>query len=91
VTEEAIYSHFDQCGEIENVRLIRDNKTGVGKGFGYVQFKTVDSIDLALKLDATKMGERKIRVSRAVKKQVKNLTIIFLFIKDFLFKELSYF
>lgn len=68
VTDEAVYEHFAKCGEIDNVRIIRDNKTGVGKGFGYVQFKTADTIDLALKLDASKMGERKIRVSRAVKK-----------------------
>ncbi len=70
MTDEAVYSHFEKCGDIDNVRLIRDNKTGIGKGFGYVQFKTVDSVSLALKLDGTKMGERKIRVSRAVKKQV---------------------
>lgn len=68
VTDEAVHAHFEKCGDIDNVRIIRDNKTGVGKGFGYVQFKTVDSVTLALKLDATKMGERKIRVSRAVKK-----------------------
>lgn len=69
VTDEAVYGHFENCGLIDNVRVIRDNKTGVGKGFGYVQFKEVDSVALALKLDGSKMGERKIRVSRAVKKQ----------------------
>ena len=77
VTDEAVYEHFAKCGEIDNVRIIRDNKTGVGKGFGYVQFKTADTIDLALKLDASKMGERKIRVSRAVKKLVSEFFYLY--------------
>lgn len=70
IVDEAVYKHFESCGEIDNVRIIRDNQTGVGKGFGYVQFKTPDSLALALKLDGSKIGDRKIRVSRAVKKQV---------------------
>lgn len=72
VKDESVHSHFSKCGEIDNVRIIRDNKTGVGKGFGYVQFKTADSISLALKLDGTKLEQRSIRVSRAVKKQKEN-------------------
>lgn len=68
VTDETVYQHFASCGEIENVRIIRDNKTGIGKGFGYVQFKTKDTVGLALRLDGSQMGERKIRVSRCVKK-----------------------
>jgi nucleolar protein 12 len=68
VTDEAVWQHFASCGEIESVRIIRDNKTGIGKGFGYVQFKTADTVGLALRLDGSQMAERKIRVSRAVKK-----------------------
>ena len=37
--EEKLWSHFESCGEIENVRVVRDSKTNVGKGFAYVQFK----------------------------------------------------
>ena len=39
VEEEPLRNHFEDCGEIENVRLIRDRKTQLGKGFGYVLFK----------------------------------------------------
>jgi nucleolar protein 12 len=39
-----VWSHFEDCGEIENVRLIRDNKTGTGKGIGYVQFQVSEVI-----------------------------------------------
>lgn len=68
-----MYQHFATCGNIDHVRIIRDNKTGIGKGFGYVQFKTADTVALALRLDGTQMGERKIRVSRCVKKLVRHL------------------
>jgi nucleolar protein 12 len=39
VQDEAIYMHFTRCGKIEFVRIVRDKKTNIGKGFGYVQFR----------------------------------------------------
>ena len=36
--ENALRDHFDECGDITNVRIIRDKKTGLGKGIGYIQF-----------------------------------------------------
>ena len=75
LADEDVYAHFASCGPIEYVRIIRDNKTGIGKGFGYVQFKTSDTVALGLKLDGSVLNERKIRVSRCVRKQV----ITFLF------------
>lgn len=71
IEEEALYAHFKECGEIENVRIIRDNKTGLGKGIGYVMFKTSDSISLALKLNKSEINNRIIRVERCSKKQKK--------------------
>ncbi|RNA29202.1 RNA-binding [Brachionus plicatilis] len=68
-SDEDIYSHFSSCGPIEFVRLIRDNKTGIGKGFGYVQFKTADTVSLAVRLSGSTVNDRKIRVERCVKKQ----------------------
>ena len=41
VQDEDLYTHFTRCGEIEFVRVVRDKKTNIGKGFGYVQFKVV--------------------------------------------------
>lgn len=73
-SDEDVYSHFSPCGPIEFVRLIRDNKTGIGKGFGYVQFKTTDSVSLAVRLNGSTINERKIRVERCVKKQKENKT-----------------
>jgi len=33
--EETLWKAFSDCGEITNVRLVRDAKTNLGKGFGY--------------------------------------------------------
>lgn len=66
--DEALWEFFSDAGEIENVRIIRDHKTNVGKGFGYVQFKEKSSISLALKLNGTNLNSRPIRISRAVER-----------------------
>ncbi len=31
--------HFEECGNVEAVRLVRDRGSGMGKGFGYVLFE----------------------------------------------------
>ena len=51
---------------IDNVRVIRDKKMNVGKGFGYVQFEEESSVSLALQLHETKLCKRKVRVERCV-------------------------
>ncbi|KAK9428777.1 hypothetical protein V1505DRAFT_376068 [Lipomyces doorenjongii] len=63
--EEALWEHFGNAGEIEYVRIIRDSKTNVGKGFAYVQFKDSMYVSKALLLNDKKMGSRKLRVTRA--------------------------
>ncbi|KAJ1916872.1 Nucleolar protein 12 [Mycoemilia scoparia] len=70
--EEDLWSHFATCGTVENVRLIRDPTTNLGKGFGYVLFKDIASVSLALKLGGTKIGDRKVRVSRCTKETKKD-------------------
>lgn len=36
--EEGLWQTFSKAGKVENVRVVRDPKTRVGKGFAYVQF-----------------------------------------------------
>ncbi|KAG6457835.1 hypothetical protein O3G_MSEX010523 [Manduca sexta] len=48
--DEALRTKFEKCGEIDSVRIIRDKKTNAGKGFGYVNFKSKDGVELALAL-----------------------------------------
>lgn len=62
----SLYAHIPSSNHhVEYVRIIRDRKTNVGKGFGYVQFKERSDVALALKCDGGFIGTRAIRVSRA--------------------------
>ncbi|CAI4051266.1 hypothetical protein N7582_005157 [Saccharomyces uvarum] len=57
--EESLWKHFESCGDIEYVRIIRDSKTNVGKGFAYVQFKDLQSVNKALLLNEKPMKSQK--------------------------------
>ncbi|EWC45957.1 hypothetical protein DRE_04750 [Drechslerella stenobrocha 248] len=69
--EESLWRHFGTCGTVQNVRLVRDPKTNVGKGFAYVQFDDEICVEKALLLDGKPMQaegkpqKRKLRVTRA--------------------------
>lgn len=66
--EETLWRHFEPCGTIEYVRIVRDSKTNLGKGFAYIQFKDFQSVNKALLLNDKKINgdikSRKLRVSR---------------------------
>ena len=67
VSEEDVRQQFEDCGKIENVRLVRDAKTFIGKGIGYVMFSSVEEMQKALKeKKALKFRGRELRVNRAV-------------------------
>ncbi|KAJ2604760.1 Nucleolar protein 12 [Coemansia sp. RSA 1804] len=69
--EEDLWRHFEACGAVENVRIVRDPKTSLGKGFGYVQFTDRSAVVLALKLDGSELNSRKLRVQRGSEKIIK--------------------
>ncbi|GCE97587.1 nucleolar protein 12 [Zygosaccharomyces mellis] len=66
--EESLWKHFGSCGEIEYVRIIRDPKTNVGKGFAYVQFRDFPNVNKALLLNDKPLESngrsRNLRVTR---------------------------
>jgi len=68
-SEESLWKHFGQCGKVDNVRIVRDAKTNVGKGIAYVSFEDQMTVDQALLLDGQKMADdkhkRKLRVTRS--------------------------
>jgi nucleolar protein 12 len=72
--EENLWNYFNKINkDVESVRVIRDAKTNLGKGFALVQFKDTLSVNKALmlndkpiKYDDDKTG-RKLRISRASK------------------------
>jgi nucleolar protein 12 len=68
--EEGLWRTFGKVGEVESVRVVRDQETRVSKGFGYVQFRSENSVEAALLLNDRKfppMLPRKLRVMRAKK------------------------
>ena len=72
--EEGLWVQFSKAGKVENVRVIRDSKTRVGKGFAYVQFEDENGVEAALQFNDQKyppLLPRKLRVSRA-KQQKRN-------------------
>jgi nucleolar protein 12 len=66
--EEGLWREFSKVGTVESVRVIRDQKTRVGKGFAYVQFTDGNGVEKALLMNDKKFPPllpRKIRVMRA--------------------------
>jgi nucleolar protein 12 len=83
VDEEALRQLFSQCGDVCFVRIVRDRKSGVCKGFGYVHFKDKAVADLALRLHGSEFEGRTIRVFRATddrkkQKHVRRLEVTLL-------------
>lgn len=60
--EEQLWKLFEPCGPIDSVRIVRDSRTGMGKGFGYVNFKDADAVQLALEMENVKLGDRELRI-----------------------------
>ncbi|KAI9218416.1 hypothetical protein BC828DRAFT_417318 [Blastocladiella britannica] len=65
--DEPLWEFFGQAGDVESVRVIRDRKVGLGKGFAYVQFKERASVPLAIKLHGTDFKGKPIRVMKCHK------------------------
>lgn len=66
--ENDLWKMFSECGPIEGIRIVRDPSTGVGKGFAYVNFKDISSVELAMQLDGKTLKDRPLRIKRSIKK-----------------------
>lgn len=66
--EEGLWVQFSKAGKVESVRVPRDAKTRVSKGFAYVQFEDEIAVEAALQFNDQKyppLLPRKLRVTRA--------------------------
>ncbi|CAG9765811.1 unnamed protein product [Ceutorhynchus assimilis] len=73
--DEELWNLFKPCGAIAHVRIVRDGRTGMGKGFAYVNFKDSDAVQLALEMEKVSLKDRELRISlcdnmRAKRKKV---------------------
>lgn len=64
--EEKLRQVFDICGQIENIRIVRDPKSGIGKGFGFITFVNTSGVMFALKQNKkATLSSRTLRVCRS--------------------------
>jgi translation initiation factor 4B len=59
-----IEDFFAGC-EVSNVRIVEDKLERKPKGFGYVEFRSLDGLKKALELSGTQFRNRDIRISVA--------------------------
>ncbi|KAM0263620.1 hypothetical protein ACHAPA_008709 [Fusarium lateritium] len=64
VTNDVVADFLTGCGVV-NVRLIEDRELQRPKGFGYVEFETLDGLKQALALDGESFGGRMIKIKVA--------------------------
>lgn len=72
--EEGLWRTFSKVGKVENVRMVRDKVTRIGKGFAYVQFSDENAVEAALLMNDKKFPPllpRKLRIMRAKKPSTK--------------------
>ncbi|ESN89952.1 hypothetical protein HELRODRAFT_126196, partial [Helobdella robusta] len=62
-TLDGLNKHFEQCGVIMRTKILRDKFSGKSKGFAYIEFTDVVSIDLALKLNESLFCGKQIKVT----------------------------
>ena len=76
IEENSVIEHFSKCGKVSSVRIVRDSKTGIGKGFCYVNFENAKSVSTAVDLmNGTNLGGRDLRVSKSVNRPKKTLKL----------------
>lgn len=61
---------------VEAVRVVRDQKTNIGKGFAFVLFKTKAAARAALDMNEHKFNKRKLRITRVVRNAVSATRIV---------------
>ena len=68
-TEAAVRTMFENYGKVQSCNVVIDKKTGVSKGFGFIEMPKPGEAKAAVKsLNGNEVDGNKIRVKRAVPK-----------------------
>ncbi|CAM9205884.1 unnamed protein product, partial [Discosporangium mesarthrocarpum] len=68
VSEGRLRDFFNDCGDIESVRLPKDSTTGEGRGIAFVCFTREESVVQALKMHLDEIDGRAVKVKRSESK-----------------------
>ena len=70
VKEEDLRHHFDDCGDVVGVRVVRNKDAHLGKGFAFVAFADRASVTAALLKNDSDFQGRKLRVTKCLDEAV---------------------
>jgi RNA recognition motif-containing protein len=66
VTEDDLKAAFSEFGEVSSVNIVKDNFSGMSKGFGFIEMPNNSEADKAIKaLNGSLLEERRIKISQA--------------------------
>lgn len=68
-TEETLKGYFEQWGEIVDCVVMRDPMTRRSRGFGFITYKTAESVDEAQKARPHTIDKRQVEPKRAVPRE----------------------
>nr|XP_045581097.1 polyadenylate-binding protein 2-like [Procambarus clarkii] len=61
-TAEELAQHFHGCGPVKKVTILSNKYTGHPKGFAYMEFGEIDSVEVAMSLDGSLFRGRPLKV-----------------------------
>jgi len=65
-SEDELKNHFSEYGEVKDVRIITEGRSGRSKGFGFVEMASDDAGRAAIEaLNGKEFGGRELRVDTA--------------------------
>lgn len=70
ITEEQLKQIFEEYGQIDEVKIIKDRETGRSKGFGFVTIADDEQGERALEeMDGAEINGRSVKVNRAKRRE----------------------
>jgi len=70
-TQDDIWAHFSTFGEIDNINLKTDPNSGRSRGFAFVLYKTVQSLNTAIDAKEHTVKSKEVAVKKALAKHGK--------------------
>lgn len=69
LTEEEFRSYFENFGQITDVVVMHDSVTNRPRGFGFLTFESLESVDSVLQRNFHELNGRRVEVKRAIPKK----------------------